>query len=681
MALHEFSQEDLLGKKYNELLKISKTFGIKTSKRLKTEKLIEAILKCQQEEVFVSLSQDAAAVASALDGATHTHQDTEAATTTLDGATHSQHTPQDELLLDVQFPDCGPRDLLNCHSDSPTDTSLLEDTVTGKEKVAVSASAGQCQTHKRSGTYEVEEMDAESWGNEGRKLQRSSTFDLSTSNDTILPIDEKTDENSKQMSVLMEKITMCRTRRNTLAQHTHNAQGTVGDSQPTNKEGLSRSCKRRRSQTEPTSKESVPSSFRRSRLSISSSAKRRRQSVVVTPSAPAPPLRSSSLQRQSCSTPSKTPALINFTTTTTSSTTNALFTIGCGNKKDAVEGVQNGKPGTQDKAASAIPRFMSYARRLKVPNFARIHEQAFQRMDSLDDYVGKRRARHDTLGSTTKKKQQDKAEVFQPSVTSVKNLNFNFTGESAAEVHDETKASQTVIKHRTAPSHSQPRDTMIKSSKKSVNTPQDARVSRRITQEVKPANVFTSSAKKSVARKSPRLSCKPPLNSAHKISPRQALKTPLNLGKECQNQKQSHEMSPKTEDNTLPTTGRKLRTGDRPKASPRLTKKIPTVTFPAFGSHLKENCCPGPNEADSPASVRKRMQDYSKSVAASARSYVPYKGGVKPMKQRDNLKNLAQRKHNVKSSKEIREGQKNILKGVRLNKRFELQMANRGIKL
>lgn len=35
MALHDFSKEELLGKKYNELLKISKEFGIKTSKRLK----------------------------------------------------------------------------------------------------------------------------------------------------------------------------------------------------------------------------------------------------------------------------------------------------------------------------------------------------------------------------------------------------------------------------------------------------------------------------------------------------------------------------------------------------------------------------------------------------------------------------------------------------------------------
>lgn len=359
-----------------------------------------------------------------------------------------------------------------------------------------------------------------------------------------------------------------------------------------------------------------------------------------------------------------------------------MFTIGRGDKKDAGEGTHDGKA-TQGKGASAIPRFMSYARRLKVPNFARIHEQAFQRMDSLDEYVGKRRARQDTLGSTTKKK-QDKAEVFQPSVTSVKNLNFNFAEESASELKDESKTSQAVNESKTAPSQSQARDTVTKSAKKAVNTPRDARLSRRVTQDVKPANVFTASAKRSVSRKSPRLSHKPSMKSTHKVSPRQALKTPSNPGKERQNQKQSQETSPKAADVTLPTTEQKLRTGDsRAKASTgvRSSKKISAVTFPTFGSHLKENCNPGPNEVASPASVRKRMQDYSKSVAAAGRSYVPYKGAVKPVKQRDNLKKLAQRKHNVKSSKEIREGQKNILKGVRLNKRFELQMANRGIKL
>lgn len=125
------------------------------------------------------------------------------------------------------------------------------------------------------------------------------------------------------------------------------------------------------------------------------------------------------------------------------------------------------------------------------------------------------------------------------------------------------------------------------------------------------------------------------------------------------------------------------------------TKKVSAVSFPVFGSHLKENykprkkslSSPMPSklpvlgEGASPASVRKRMQEYSQSLAGQGKSYVPYKGALKPLKNRDELKTLAERKHNVKSSKQIREGQKNILKGVRINRRFELQMANRGITL
>ncbi|KAG0723322.1 hypothetical protein GWK47_005587 [Chionoecetes opilio] len=124
-------------------------------------------------------------------------------------------------------------------------------------------------------------------------------------------------------------------------------------------------------------------------------------------------------------------------------------------------------------------------------------------------------------------------------------------------------------------------------------------------------------------------------------------------------------------------------------------KKVSSVTFATFGSHMKENCKSGglsvcspkpsklplPCGVASPASVRKRMQEYSQSLASRGTSYVPYRGAVKPLKSREALKTLAKRKHKVKSSKEIREGQKRILKGVRFNKRFELQMANRGINI
>lgn len=58
---------------------------------------------------------------------------------------------------------------------------------------------------------------------------------------------------------------------------------------------------------------------------------------------------------------------------------------------------------------------------------------------------------------------------------------------------------------------------------------------------------------------------------------------------------------------------------------------------------------PNSVEVARPASVRKRMHDYSQTLASHGTGYVPYKGAVKPLKDRNDLKNLAQRKHKVKS--------------------------------
>lgn len=54
-------------------------------------------------------------------------------------------------------------------------------------------------------------------------------------------------------------------------------------------------------------------------------------------------------------------------------------------------------------------------------------------------------------------------------------------------------------------------------------------------------------------------------------------------------------------------------------------------------------------EVGSPGSVRKRMQDYSQSLANRGTGYQPYKGAVKPLKDRTELKTMAERKHKVKS--------------------------------
>lgn len=692
MGRHGYSEEELLAKKYNDLFKISKALGIKTARKLKTDKLIEAILKCQREEVAeAALAQDAEAVVEALGGGT-------------------QEKEEEEMLLDVPFPECGSQDPFDSLSDT-TQTSKASEAHTGP---GTSKSATPAKRHKRSGTYDVEEEEDEEeqvkakkreqekeaetskqqeeqekaekqkqeveqeqkvkkmelvQGAEKRKQeekreeeeeeeeekrgrkkrQRSSTFELSSSNDVTLPIDEKeTEDNSKQLSqLLVSKVTVRGSR-----QH-----GTTAD----------KGKDKRKATT---------------RLSLTPAAKRRRESVTITPSAPAPALRPS---RKSRGTPIGSPALTKATPAATTSTAavapKPVFNIGRGDNKvtegDSQEDKQGGKGAT-----SGIPRFLSYARRLKVPNFARIHNQAFQRMEGLDDYVDKRKARKDTLSSTAKK-QQPKAKVFQPSVTSVKSLNFDFSAGSS----EDCSINDGVLP--VAPSPSKPlsavplRPSPKSARRASTNIASGARVPQRATRHsVKPGKPQVSFTKPNMTRKSPRVVSNASPKNTKEVSPKATKKaSPKAIP--------GHKGSPQT--------GQKSQIGQGSRSSlrPVSSKKVSTVGVPVFGFQLKENQKPGkqslsnpmvgklarPSEVASPTSVRKRMQDYSQSLASRGTGYVPYKGAVKPLKDRSDLKNLAQRKHKVKSSKEIREGQRGILKGVRLNKRFELQMANRGIAL
>lgn len=47
---------------------------------------------------------------------------------------------------------------------------------------------------------------------------------------------------------------------------------------------------------------------------------------------------------------------------------------------------------------SSIPRFVSNAKKLKMPNFAKIHENAFKKMEAFDEYVERKHTR--TLSMT-----------------------------------------------------------------------------------------------------------------------------------------------------------------------------------------------------------------------------------------------------------------------------------------
>ena len=81
-----------------------------------------------------------------------------------------------------------------------------------------------------------------------------------------------------------------------------------------------------------------------------------------------------------------------------------------------------------------------------------------------------------------------------------------------------------------------------------------------------------------------------------------------------------------------------------------------------------------------PGSIQRRKEYNPKANVNKPLSYKPYTGALKPLTNRDILKNKVNKNSNTKSSLQIKEGQKVIIKGVRMNKRFELQMARRGLK-
>lgn len=71
----------------------------------------------------------------------------------------------------------------------------------------------------------------------------------------------------------------------------------------------------------------------------------------------------------------------------------------------------------------------------------------------------------------------------------------------------------------------------------------------------------------------------------------------------------------------------------------------PSLSSPMVG---KQNL----PKAVSPASASKKTQDTTRSFAGRNRGYVPYKGAVKPLKDRTELKDAANRTHKAKSRSE-----------------------------
>jgi len=101
-------------------------------------------------------------------------------------------------------------------------------------------------------------------------------------------------------------------------------------------------------------------------------------------------------------------------------------------------------PGSiQKKTESQIPRFVQYANKVKsgkIPDFAKMHEKNFKKMESLDSYLEKKRKITDSIrkqlektssvsnqsNSNTLKKVDENNANFVPAVTSTAKMNLNF---------------------------------------------------------------------------------------------------------------------------------------------------------------------------------------------------------------------------------------------------------------
>jgi len=125
-------------------------------------------------------------------------------------------------------------------------------------------------------------------------------------------------------------------------------------------------------------------------------------------------------------------------------------------------------PGSiQKKAESQIPRFVKFAQKGKIPDFAKMHEKNFKKMESLDTYIEKKKKLTDTIT-----KQLDKAKAlslehnslvkqlksktprhtdttdskFVPAVTSTAKMNLNFGSSTENQNKQSFKFGSTAAK-------------------------------------------------------------------------------------------------------------------------------------------------------------------------------------------------------------------------------------------
>ncbi|XP_068218136.1 microtubule-associated protein futsch-like isoform X2 [Palaemon carinicauda] len=755
MDIKVFTEQDLQGKKYGELLKLAKSIGANhtsdTGRRLKTVLLIEAILEAQAAS---TLAEDATTVISALNESVSSK----------DLFAEEEPIAPEELISDIQFPEDLEDEVPSavqekkpqeeCFDSEPPNT---EPKTTRKRKGTfdveessenVSPNGRKSGKHRRTGTYEVTEEDKVEDPIPAAKRRRTSTFEVnpsdgsndsaskSVSKDKVrtdtyevteedkmedltpagkrrktAPLeanstgesnddsskeasDDKVQENSHQLEALRidisndkrvsagspslsengsvgklnlrsRSIVINRKRESAVPKHVEEVKLTsvlTSGSPKSSSTGMRQSLKPRdpssvqklkilkatRTPTRPNSRKSelvsenlnkrTPNLSRKSgvaaeKVALSTPSSSRKSGLASGMLAAGMPSNFRKSLLASGKLPNGTPKsngkLLNATPKTdvkhpngtpktegkpqeSSKIMKPLFSVGHGN------------PPAKEGKESKLPRFVTYARKLKVPNFAKIHEKAFKRMEALDDYVDKKKKIFDNQGSATKKPRPTRAsgEIFKPSVTNVENLNLNFAGKTPAGKSPKFKPGA---------------NKSPKSCQKNIRETKSAKKSPKIKTQ---ASLLKTP--KAIAKKSPGTSTqsKKVASSVRKSS--SALK---------ESSKSHHSNIPKPHKENL-------KPGFVSFVSPAPVK-VTGVTQPAI--------TPG-KESNLKSHIKKP-------------SYVPYKGALKPVNTAEVYKTMSAKIPPVKTIKDRREDQKRILVGVRFNKRFELQMAKRGIDI
>lgn len=710
-------EEELRAMKYGGLLKITKTRALKTTgKKLKTEKLIKMILESQ---TLPDMTDDVAAVCAALDTDSQASPPEKLCVAEeVTAAGVGEADQQEELLDDIEFPEEPspdpepPKELITTrrrgrpkrkHSVVIDEKDAITHFDDIKEKEPKIPSPKETPTEEEMAPLQQQHSvtndttDSGTDPEQGKKRRRTRTFD----------IEEKTETTEEEKEKVMAKAPAKRSRTSTFEIAETKEEDGVSDN---------RQAKRRRTSTfdlaakesddqsvsekaEESEQEPRRVSRRKSCIEQADEVPELQQTsnveskpvetqkmdnitaAVVSPRLPqknTPRLSSIAKRKSLVITPAATPPVIHRVKSMILGSGKSLgsgtktgggakivkpvFTVGRG---DGPTTKNVGKDSKQD--GSNIPRFLSYVRKPRVPNFAKIHERAFNRMEALDDYVDKKRKRTNTVGSSVKKPQVDPEKVFKPAVTSVKNLNLNFVatrsparfgktpvGNKESKAGNTTKTPKSVasLPHKSpkVPSKSprevktQPKAVPAKSPKSAKKSPKVAVTSTKLKGPHKSPKVPTQKSPK-VGRPSPKAGQS---QEGMKVAPASSKK-----------------VSPKSRVSALP---RLLKENVKPAARPSLVSpavtKVASVKMP-----------------QSPASSKKINESSSKIPASKPTGYVPYRGAVKPFTDRATLNKMAERNPNLKSREQIREGQKKILKGVRFNKRFELQMAKRGINL